>query len=524
MSDPTDGHRSPDPARTPLVGPPPSLGGAGSPPWGAEPRPYVATPPVPRGRRWVPVAAVAAVAVLAGGFGLASVLDGDGADSPEEAVEALFAAVDDEDVIGALEALDPGERGVLVPAIEQVADEARRLELASSGLDLRGVDGVDLVVDGLGYDTERLSDDLVAVDLTGGTVTASADLDALPVGALLREVIDGADEADGVEADVDASLDRLELDKVRLVARRSGGGWYVSAGYSVAEQARLSLDPVPPVPTFGAGTSAVGADGPEAAVRQAVEAAIVLDVERLIELVPPGELPALHDYGPLLVDATEEAGDPDSVVELVDLQMEVSGGPGSTAVVTARSFEVRQTSTWSDQTEVATWSYDGSCLTIDWSYDGRSQGFDDDLDWCGDAAVHTPFPFLFFGGGDVGVVSVVTVEEGGRWYVSPTRSVVELVLGPLRDLDRDDARRIVRWWAGDWWVAEPDEFWEACGVDRPGLDTSSEEGEAAYERCWDQLPRDDEGPWSMGGGRGAYEGAGGVVLEDEGWEGGGPGG
>lgn len=510
MTDPTAGPRSPDPARTPLVGPPPSLGGAGGapPPWDGAPPPYVApAPPPPRRRRWMPVAVVAAVAVLAGGFGIASVLDGDGADTPEAAVEALFAAVDDEDVIGALEALDPGERGVLLPAMEELADEARRLELASPDLDLGGVAGVDLQVDGLTYETEELGRDLVAVDLTGGSVTASADVDALPLGALVREVV-----ADDVQ---DPEADRIDLEGARLVARRTGGGWYVSAGYSVAEQARRSLDPVPPVPDLDAAIAPTGADSPEAAVRQAVDAAIALDVERLVDLVAPSEVPALHHYGPLLVAEADTGsdGDPDDEIELVELQLDVASGPNSTAVVTARSFEVRQTYGWSDGAETATWTYDGSCLSTTWEFeDGPVH---DDPDWCGERGLATPA--LLFSGGEVGDVSVLTVEEGGRWFVSPTRSMTELILGPFRSLDRDDARRTVRFWAGDWWVAESDSFWEACGVDRPSPDASSQEGETAHERCLAQLPDDHEGAWFGDGGdsteyRGQDE-----VLEYDDW-------
>ncbi|HEX2576171.1 MAG TPA: hypothetical protein VHK88_07460, partial [Aquihabitans sp.] len=110
------------------------------------------------------VAALVALAVVAGGFGIVALSAGDGADSPEAAVEAMFDAIDQEDVIGVLEALDPTERDILRPAIEETGEEAKRVELASPDLDLREVQGFDLSVVGLTFTTEPLGDGIVAVD------------------------------------------------------------------------------------------------------------------------------------------------------------------------------------------------------------------------------------------------------------------------------------------------------------------------------------------------------------------------
>ena len=47
-------------------------------------------------------------------------------------------------------------------------------------------------------------------------------------------------------------------------------------------------------------------------------------------------------------------------------------------------------------------------------------------------------------------------------------------------------------------MAEPDDFWAACGVDRPALDASRAEGDAAWQACYEQLP-DDYGGAGMAG-------------------------
>lgn len=512
-----------------------------------EPTPYAAPASAPAKRpRRLAVAAVAVLAVGAGAFGVLALSAGDGAESPEAAVEAMFDAMDHEDVIGVLEALEPNERDILRPAVDGLSEEARRTEVASADLDLRKVDGIDLQVEGLTYTTEQLGDGITAVDLTGGSVSTSSDLDRLPFGPTVRRILDADEEAE--RGDIDRSESgQVDLDGTRLVARQSGGGWHVSALYSIAEQVRLDADPAEAVPDFGNGVPAQGAASPEAAVREAVAAATDLDVRRLIELTPPGEMAVLHDYGPMLVDAADRSRDDDFQGPSVDeLELEVADGPDGTKVVSASRFEVVD----ADEYGSTTWTYDGSCTSITSEYDykeessdfgyaegeyeeygevtefpnelgpaeepfeaGPSEGSDgpeseiltseaepDVYEVCdGDGqAVFSPY-LLFTGyGAGGGLVRVVTEEHDGQWFVSPTRSIVETVLGGIRELSVDDARRAARVWAGDWWAAEPDGFWEACGVDRPADDASSDEGEQAADECYENLPDDYEGS-SYGG-------------------------
>jgi hypothetical protein len=54
-----------------------------------------------------------------------------GASSPEAAVDQLFTAIDNEDVIGVVTALSPGEREVLKPGVEDLTAELQRLGVLS---------------------------------------------------------------------------------------------------------------------------------------------------------------------------------------------------------------------------------------------------------------------------------------------------------------------------------------------------------------------------------------------------------
>jgi len=86
--------------------------------------------------------------IVAAGVAAVSLAAADGAASPEAAVEELFASLAEEDVVGVLEALPPGEREVIREPVVGVVSELQRLGVMSS-FDLRDVPGFDLQVDDL---------------------------------------------------------------------------------------------------------------------------------------------------------------------------------------------------------------------------------------------------------------------------------------------------------------------------------------------------------------------------------------
>jgi hypothetical protein len=467
----------------------------------------LAPAPAP-GRRRRPVAtALAGVLVIGAlGFAATNLASGDGADSPEGAVEALFDAIDQEDAIGVVEAMEPAERRILMDTLREVEEQTARLRLADDDIDLRSFPGVDLEVSGLELRTEQLADDVVAVELVAGRVSTSAELDELPLGPVIDDAI-ARSEDEGDEVEIDGS-DDVELAGGRLVAVRRDGGWHVSLLYSLAEQARREADEPLAYPSPGSAIAAKGAADPEAAVREGIAAAQELDVERLIELTDPVEGRVLHEYGPLLVDLAAEEDDGDGpAFEISNLELSVSDGPAGTKVVRADTA----TMTYGDDDVTTEVTYDGTCSTITTRYSEAYReeylaewGDEDDLSWMDDEELRTcrdevygPFA-LFAVLWAPTALEVVVAEHDGAWYLSPGRTMVESLLGPLRDLDDAQIQRTVRIWSGEWWLAEPPELWEACGIEAPGLDATAAEGEAAYDDCIDALPEDYDGPWGFG--------------------------
>lgn len=476
-------------------------------PFGPAEPPYI-RPERARSRpgRRVAVSVAGVAALLAAAFGVASLAQGDGASSAEGAVEDLFDAIADEDAIGVMQAVTPAERSVLRPAVEGVAGEARRLEVASDALDLDDIAGIEIDVRDLELTASALGDGVAMVDVVGGTLSSSVAIDELPLGPVVREVLDRQD------ADVDDASDTAPLEGLKLVAIERDGGWRVSLLYSLAELSRRDMDPEPPIPTFGAGIPARGAASPEAVIHEMVDAASGLDVHRLVELTSPVEMEVLHDYGPLLVDAVADA-DPGTPVEVSDLRLEVHDGVDGRKVVEATSYAVSA----GDDEDHFEIRFDGKCTTVTTRYTYTSTftpvgeaiptvdvpGETGDLDvppepdtesrtetetektCIGEESALSPVGVLGTFGSAAAAPRFVVEPRDGAWYLLPADTIFDTLLAGLRAVDTEDVRAVTRMWTGDAeWLWYGDEFWEECGVEQPAATASTSVGEAALEECF----------------------------------------
>ena len=310
-------------------GPPPADQQVWAPPTGAVGAPPPPPPPgqdplqvydspEPSGSKarvgLVAVAAIAAVgALLAGMFAVTSLTAADGAGSPEAAVEDLFDALSDEDAIGALESLAPGEREMLVEPLQDIHAELTRLNITSE-FDLDDVPGVDLEASDLELQVVRLTDDISRVQIVGGTLTATSLPAEAPAGSLVRDLVaeEGTDlgEVDTETATVDFADEPFDL-----VTVKRGGGWHVSLAYSIAEAARKSSNGS--FGLIGQGPTPVGSDSPEAAVRDMAAAVTQLPdggdaaIEHLVTLLPPDELGVVYDYLPVWLSGNDRESEDD---------------------------------------------------------------------------------------------------------------------------------------------------------------------------------------------------------------------
>ncbi len=205
-----------------------------------------------------------------------------------------------------------------------------------------------------------------------------------------------------------------------------------------------------PAPEFGGGLQARGADSPEAALEALLRAGAELDVRRILELFPPGEADALHDYAPLFLDNAERAisetgGAVDITIDALDLS---SRRDGERALVKLDEFAFTATFTEGQHTEF-TISYADGCTRF-------SAPAEEQQEFCNKGGTGFVSGFGFpFGGIDPPKLDLeqpdagfVAVEREGAWYVSPTASVLDNVNAVLRVFERRDLDVLRDWFEG----------------------------------------------------------------------------
>ena len=105
-------------------------------------------------------------------LGVASLLGGGGANSPDGAVRQLADAIDNQDPLAAVDVLAPDEVGALRDSVDGISERAQELQLVDDAG--KPLSGVDFEVGDLQLDNEELApglrqgDDARAADLRAG--------------------------------------------------------------------------------------------------------------------------------------------------------------------------------------------------------------------------------------------------------------------------------------------------------------------------------------------------------------------
>lgn len=380
-----------------------------------------AAPARSRGR--VIAGIIAAVAVVAGAAFAAVSLGDSGANSPEDPVRAMVAAAQKGDVLGVMAELDPGERDALRGPLADLVLQLNRLDVLKDA-HLDHLTGVDLQIKDLDLATDKVDDGLAHVRITKGTSQYSVDPAQLPLGGFVRDLA-GNNLNSAKSSGTGQLISKTKTDFVTTVKR--GNHWYVSIGYSLAEVARI--DAGKSRADLGAGVPANGAGTPEQAVRDIITAGTKLDVRRLIELLPPDELGAVHDYAALFLGDVEQ-GAQDArnqfSISIPTLELD-SSTSGDQATVKIRRLAV--SATFGD----ASFAYADGCIDIKAPAGPGGAGQSKHL--CnlkdptqlmssfGMPAADLKPPSLSFADKkpDIGIV---TTKVDGKWYVSPTRTTL----------------------------------------------------------------------------------------------------
>ena len=258
----------------------------------------------------------------------------------------------------------------------------------------------------------------------------------MPIGPLLIDEAFGGDRPDlGSEpqsSDVDWKLATVKRD----------GRWYLSAFYSIAENARNGGDDIP-----AQGLAAVGADTPEAAVQAVVDAVAGLDLEGLIAALNPNEAEALQRYAPMFIDQAQHDLDRvDAKVTVSDAKFTVVGD-GDRRMVMVDGLTVKASANGAD---FSVESKDGcmvvtsgdttanSCNGLE-SIDQTltSLGLDDNSD------VKALIKTIEDAFADMKPVGITVQNVNGKWFVSPVGTFFDIVLAELDALDKTELTDII---------------------------------------------------------------------------------
>ncbi|MCU1395105.1 MAG: hypothetical protein JWM34_3533 [Ilumatobacteraceae bacterium] len=362
-----------------------------------------------------------------------------GASSAKDVGTKLVTALDGEDLLGVVDLLLPGERETLRQPMIDLASELTRLEVTDKSLDLNKVPGFDIAIANPKVAVDTTNADDISDVTVDGSATVTVNGKEIPIGKLLIDRVFNGDRPE-----VDSSPKDSDF-HVKFAAVEKSGRWYLSLFYTAAETARGDRD----IPKRG--VVAAGADTPDGALDNLIKAGADFDLDGVIASLNPNEAEALQRYAPLFTDSAQKMLDKNEAkVSITDSEYTVTG-TGDTRQVAPTKLTIKVSADGHD----GELTLDGKCLTG--NYDGTDvntcggdQATDSSLDgYLNDLGLNSSPEFKKFvddlrtSFSDFSMHGIVVNKVGGKWYVSPVGSTLELVLSVLRALDRDEIDTLI---------------------------------------------------------------------------------
>ena len=369
---------------------------------------------------------------------------GAGASSPQAAIKSIVDDLDKSDLIGVLNDLAPGERDALVNPFQDEVKQVKRLNVLEQNADPSKITGLTVSAANLTYEsgTEKINDHVEIVKLTGGTIAINSDATRVP---FTHDFLQTAfPNGLGNQTNGKTTLDIGQAVKqkgspIRLAAQKVGGKWYPSIFYTFADAAAQNAglgkptasDYIPPA----------GAPSAEDAVKLALNAGLEGDLRQVIALTSPDELGALHDYGGLLLGKAGTPNLPDATIKDLSLttQKITNGVHVSLSNITVDPGN-------GNEVKVAVV---GKCVQVSAQGDEHKFCASDVMGQLNDTGVlpaldpaqKTAIQDLLSGVVNVGID---TAQSGGKWYINPVRSSLDLTNSLLSGLQGNDVIVLVK--------------------------------------------------------------------------------
>jgi hypothetical protein len=403
-----------------------------------EPSPDAPVAPKVRHRARLVTVVVAVVLLVGAGAGTAIGLSGGsgGSASPAAAVTALLTAAQNSDLLGALDAVAPGERSAIEPGLVTFIDQMQRLHVLSSAADPSDVSGISFKFSGIQTSTEYLEPTVAAVSITHGTMTSSADLAKLPLGSFVTGLTGSLAGKSQPPKTNSASTGRSAIATVEV-----DGSWYVSLGYTIAVDSLRSGGGTGAPPAASSAVQPTGASSAEGAVTNFLASVADLNLSGMIADLAPGEMAALQSYAPLFLSKAN--ADIDKVRGIVSLKISaptMTTVPlGSMTLVKVSKLDLQLTAGTTSIT------IQGDCTTetvlghTTKTCAGSGSKASQSILKLLPASVQSLLQRLSQARPDEGIA---TVEENGKWYISPVATMLQSVNAVVAELEPSDLNLI----------------------------------------------------------------------------------
>jgi hypothetical protein len=405
--------------------------------------------PVKKSRTGLIVTVVAVVVALLAGAGVwffafrDSAKTAGGQDSPQAAVSTLLTALTAKDPIGVADQLDPAEAQLFGDLTGDLLTEMKRLQIITPDTNANDATGTTVDVKNLTYgQAVQINDHVSAVELTGGQITITTDPSKTPFTDKIKQAL-GSDMFSGSAQtqSIDIAQENARAKApIRIATVQRDGRWYPSLFYTIADN--WAQQTGVGNPTSADVIAATGAGSPEEAMNNMLSAISKQDLKSVIAQLDPTEMGVLHDYGGLILKASDALApkDPQFSVSNAAWQVtDVSGGK----LVSLKSITV----TANGQEVSIVRDVDAGSLTV--TADGKTQTVDENSigDMLGSLT----------GGQNGGIsssaqmvdivkrefkaalgIGVVMTQTNGQWYASPIRTFYDVYLQLLKGLQPGD--------------------------------------------------------------------------------------
>lgn len=404
-----------------------------------------AEPVAPRRRKRLAAVAAAAVLLVGGGataVALQAANEPSGAATPTAAVEMLAKALEDGDILGAVELLPKGERELAVDLVTDWIAEAKRLGASDEETRLEKASAYSLSLTDLELSESEVTDDVVNVEMLSGRYRVQATTPTSPLGDMLGAFdVDPSEETQQARG-IDESGDIADLgDDLIITTVRDGEGWHPSIMYSAFDAIRR--DNGAPEPTTSDRIDPRGSNSPEDVVIDLIDAIEAGDWERVIELLPPGEWSAAHLYGRTLLgdELPTDVNVSDMTFDVTDAKVGKKVRPTGFRIRSGFDEDVTVTKDGDDCVTIANGTTgESEALCVSDMVEAMATSEASDVEE--QAAIDAGIDAVQRIGGSLGSLGMIVVEVEGKWYLSPVRTYSDMMLTMLSGFDKESMENI----------------------------------------------------------------------------------